>query len=131
MGADEREEALRMDLEETAAALHDAQAALELRTAFVKDFDAQVMDSYGVVRQLEKLKLNMEEKLASSSDQIEEIKVGANVYPSSSPLSGEFGSQREPLNGVCRESSSISLTNVLRNKRVLPLPDRKRHADTA
>lgn len=80
-----------MELEETAAALQDAQAALELRTAFVKDFDAQVMDSYGVVRQLEKLKLNMEEKLASSSDQIEEIKVWANVHRSSSPLSGEFG----------------------------------------
>ena len=75
MGAEEREAALRLELEETAARLRDAQAALELRTAYVKEFDAEVTEAHGAVRQLERLKLNMEERLASSSDQIEDIKV--------------------------------------------------------
>ena len=68
MGAEEREAALRLELEETAARLRDAQAALELRTAYVKEFDAEVTEAHGAVRQLERLKLNMEERLASSSD---------------------------------------------------------------
>ena len=72
---------LREKLGEVSAALADAETELDMRTAYVKQFDVKLTDLAATVKTFETIKLNMQEKLLQAKEELDDVKVLCWPYP--------------------------------------------------
>ena len=70
---------LSAEVGELSAALADARTELELRTQYVQEFNTQLTDVTAVVRTFENIKANMEAKLSSACDELNEQKTASEA----------------------------------------------------
>ena len=66
---------------EIAIRIMRAATELDMRTAYVKQFDVKLTDLAATVKTFETIKLNMQEKLLQAKEELDDVKVLCWPYP--------------------------------------------------